>query len=399
MLRSVSQFWQRRAREIAEDPALRAYGIALCVGHLWAALFWARLPLAEVLGPSATPVCWPMFEGCAEWSRHDAGFWRTVLLGYAVLAAATGSLLGGSRPRLGLASFGALFVVHLSVMVQDFRLRLNQHTMLMWVGLAFLLAPNKRFTLRALVLAFYVFAGLLKLDQEWLSGAALGGHRPLLVPESLVPMACWYVVLLELVLVWGVFSPKKWLFSVTLAQLGLFHLTSFSIVGFFYPLLMVALLSIFVLDRRFPPRASELRRWLAATVLLPFGLLQLLPLAMPGDSALTGQGRFLALHMFDAKLGCTATATLHFEGAPDQHVRLRGKLPGRIACDPLVYFHLARGLCRDPSRLDPGFHDLDLQLVSQRRTGPLVTVVDQKAFCSEPVHYSALWPNPWIHGD
>lgn len=391
------EFWQRQAREIAEDPALRAYGIALCVGHLLAALFWVRMPLAEVLGPGAMPVCWPMFDGCAKWSR-DGEFWQAVLLAYAALAALTGSLLGGKRARWGVASFGLLFLVHLLVLFQDFRLRLNQHTMLMWVGLVFLLAPSKRLSLRVLVVAFYFFAGLLKLDHEWLSGAALGGHPPMLVPAALVPAACWYVVVLELGLVWGLFSRQKWLFWATLAQLGLFHLTSFGIVGFFYPLLMAALLSIFVLDRRFDSGADRERWQHAALALVPFGFSQLMPLLMPGDSALTGQGRFLALHMFDAKVACSATAKLRFADKPDEQVRLRTKLPGRIACDPLVYYHLARGLCTRQLAADPRFSDLDLKLVSRRRTGPLVTVVDQPAFCTSPVSYSAWWPNAWING-
>jgi len=394
----VLAFWRRQVGEISEDPALRAYGVALCVGHLLAFVFWQQTSLPRMLS-TGTPVCWPFFEGCAELTRQGSGFWQVVLLVYAAVAGSSALLLGSKRVRWGVVSVAVVFVLHLSLLFQDYRLRLNQHAMLMWVGLAFLVAPSKRLSSKALIVAFYFFAGVLKLDAEWLSGAALGGHRPWLVPTALLPAACWYVVLLELVLIFGVFSRKKWLFLATLAQLILFHLTSFPIVGFFYPLLMLALLSIFVLDRRYPAPAAAPRAWLsAAWIVAPFAVLQLLPLAMPGDSALTGQGRFLALHMFDAKLSCRATMTLHRAGqAPETH-QIKAKLPGRIACDPLVYFHMARGVCKSRTGHD-GFEDLDLKLVSKRQTGPLVTVVDQPNFCSKPVGYSALTPNAWIHGN
>lgn len=390
-------FWRRQVDEIVEDPALRTYGVALCVCHLLAFVFWEHVSLPRMLS-SGTPVCWPFFDSCAELGRQSNGFWQIVLVAYAGVSVLSALCLRGPRVRLGVAGVAVLFVLHLAILFQDFRLRLNQHSMLMWVGLAFLVAPHKRVTLKALIVAFYFFAGILKLDAEWLSGAALGGHRPWLVPKELLPAACWYVVLLELALIFGLFSRKKWLFLATLLQLGFFHLTSFPIVGFFYPLLMLALLSIFVLDRRFPAPAVTRRAWLsAAWLVVPFGLLQLLPLAMPGDSALTGQGRFLALHMFDAKLSCRATLTLHHAGRPAQAHEIKAKLPGRIACDPLVYFHLARGVCK-AQQGKAGFEDLDLKLVSKRQTGPLVTVVDQERFCSEPISYSAVTPNAWIRG-
>jgi hypothetical protein len=394
----VLAFWRRRVDEIVEDPALRAYGVALCVGHLLAFAFWQQTSLPRMLS-TGTRVCWPFFDDCADLGRQSEGFWQIVLVAYAGVSMLSALFLRGPRARLGVAGVAMLFVLHLAILFQDFRLRLNQHTMLMWVALAFLVAPHKRVSLKVLLLAFYFFAGILKLDAEWLSGAALGGHRPWLVPKALLPAACWYVVLLELVLIFGLFSRRKWLFFSTLLQLGLFHLTSFPIVGFFYPLLMLALLSIFVLDRYFPAPAVSQRAWLsAAWLVVPFGLLQLLPLAMPGDSALTGQGRFLALHMFDAKLSCRATLTLHHSARPPQAHEIKAKLPGRIACDPLVYFHMARGVCKSRAGRE-GFEDLDLKLVSKRQTGPLVTVVDQPSFCSKPVSYSALLPNPWIRGE
>jgi hypothetical protein len=83
---------------------------------------------------------------------------------------------------------------------------------------------------------------------------------------------------------------------------------------------MFALLAIFPLSRLFsadPERPSFVRlegRLEARStyaLLAGFSLLQLVPYAFPGDSAITGQGRLFALHMFDAQVVCESHVTFH----------------------------------------------------------------------------------------
>jgi len=45
--------------------------------------------------------------------------------------------------------------------------------MLNWIVLAYLFFPGKRVLLRHLLVSLYFWAGILKLDWEWLSGVAL----------------------------------------------------------------------------------------------------------------------------------------------------------------------------------------------------------------------------------
>ena len=122
-----------------------------------------------------------------------------------------------------------------------------------------------------------------------------GARWLLWVPAFLVPVACAYVIVLESVLVFGLFSRRRWLFWGTLAQLLLFHVISYPVVGFFYPALMAALLSIFPLARLVGresegPSLAALGRGLEPiptyALLAGFSALQLVPLPVsgrPGD--------------------------------------------------------------------------------------------------------------------
>ena len=102
-----------------------------------------------------------------------------------------------------------------------------------------------------------------------------------------------------------------------------------------------------------------------------------------------------ALHMFDAPILCEAQFS-RSDGTGESTVRTltAPMLHSRIRCDPLVYFHLARRICRESSFVQP---DTRLILRARRQSEPaLHTVVDIPDFCRQPIHYSALWHNGWI---
>ena len=98
----------------------------------------------------------------------------------------------------------AVNVIRLLVMFQDHRLRANQHHMLNWIVLAFLILPGKWALVHHLLAALYFWAGVLKLDPDWLSGAALYGQDRLWFPQWLVPASCVYVLVLEMGLIRGI---------------------------------------------------------------------------------------------------------------------------------------------------------------------------------------------------
>jgi hypothetical protein len=399
----------RQIEEIGSDRALQFFGLALALANALTFAYWRiALPVVEVLSPDAIPICWPFFNDCHAVRVLSESALDALLWGY--LLASLAAALAFASPRFARLGYWILFALLFYrgfFLFQDYRLRLNQHYMLYWSMCAFLFVPGKRVTIRYLVILFYFCAGIIKIDPVWLSGAALYDQSPLLVPAALIPAACVYVVVLELLLIFGLLSSRAWLFWATLAQLAIFHLTSWSIVGFYYPLLMACILSIFVLERYIqPPPQPEIpaahsrvrgRRVALGALLSGFFALQFVPHAYPGDSAISGEGRFFALHMFDAALECEAVALNYADGDWQITAVLDAPhVPGRIHCDPLVFWNVARHICRS-NRDNSDFVDFAV-LARTRRTGQTqwqrVMAID--AFCQTDPEYRVLGHNDWI---
>ena len=386
--------------EIAADDALRVYGAALAMVHA-ALVVWWRLeaPLDRLLAPGLPAICWPFAPNCDAWRVLEPSTIRLVLWIYLALSLATIAAFLFRRVALAWTFLLLLTIAELAIVLQDFRLSMNQHLMMLTVSVLFLFVPEKRRLLRYQIALFYFWAGTLKLNREWLSGAALYGS-PLGLPDSLLPAACTYAAALELVGVWGLFAKRTWIFWATLAQLALFHLASYSLVGFLYPLVMLLLLSIFVLARGTEslddaPNPLHLLAEPLSTraALAVLSLFQVLPWLLPGDTAITGEGRLLALHMFDAKVVCEARLEVHRGVEPVRVLPLRESLPIRIQCDPAVYFGVAHAFCRH-ARDD---ETIDLFLRSRRTTEPeLRPVIELHDVCRSNARYTLLGHNPWI---
>jgi hypothetical protein len=400
-------FFRRNVEEISGDPVLRAYGAILAFVHVLTFLFWRRgTPLQAVLPAGATPICWPFFEECHRFRFLTAAGVEALLwayLGLALLALVLFVLRSSTRSAyVGLLTLELLKVF---IIVQDYRLRMNQHYMAFFVVLVFLTFPAKRRLLQYLVVLFYFWAGTLKLNQDWLSGEMFSARRGPWLPTALVPVACAYVVALETTLVFGLFSWRRWLFWTTLGQLLLFHVMSYPITGFYYPMLMFALLAIFPLARAMngdAERPSFAAFWMGReplptyVLLTGFSVLQLVPHMFPGDSAITGEGRLFALHMFDARVICEAHVTLHDGQGGSRRIRVAARVPTRVRCDPIVYLSAGRALCRQGTE-HGRWTDLDLSLRSRRATEPaLRPVVEIEGLCRRKLSYDVWRPNPWI---
>jgi hypothetical protein len=393
----------RQIDEIRSDRALTLYGAALAAANVTTFVQWKfRIGVPLLAGRGADTLCWPFWEDCHAFQLPVAvlnyGLWAYLLL--SMLAAywfLTGKVARGYWLLLLMNAFRLL------VMIQDYRLKANQHYMLNWVLLAFLFLPSKRALAHHAIVSLYFWAGALKLDWDWLSGAALYGQDRLWFPAALVPASCGYVVVLEMVLIWGLYARRNWVFYGTLAQLVLFHLTSWPIVGFWYPTLMFCVLSILPLTRllhppeewvRAPWHASGGRRWLYATCMAAFGVFQMVPHVFPGDTAVTGEGRLFALHMFDALVECDARIVLRLPDGSTREDPLdqARRLPHRSRCDPVIYFDIAKNHCAS------GVADLDLSLRAKRNSdADYLQVIDVKGFCRDQPNYDVWRHNSWIH--
>ncbi len=394
-------WFDARARVIADDPVLARYGAMLGLLQAVTAIAWLDLKHVARLLTGDDVVCWPFFPACDVVRAHlSPSLVRQLVAVYAGLgvAAAVAFLM---RRAAGLGTLLASASVGAFVHALDYRMRLNQTYMLAWVVLVFALARDTRKALTALLVAFYVASGVLKLGPEWLSGRALYA-RPWLVPDALVPAACAYVVLLEVVLVWGLLSRRRVVRALTLAQLALFHLVSFPVVGWYYPVLMAGLLSLFVLGDGAPvtfailleglgPRASALR------VVGVFGALQLVPACFRGDAALTGEGRLVALHMFDAKVSCEGGAVVRAGARAPVTIPLVAEgSDTRSKCDPIILLAHARLVCREPWARAPDTRvsvEVDAKRATDPAMRPLVRIPD---VCAHAPDYALLRENAWI---
>src|SRR5881628_1238007 len=407
MLAAIARYFRAQIGEIERDDALRWYGAALAFLHVVTYLYWIDQRVVGFLHAEAEPICWPLAPDCHALRVLSAAGVTRLLRAYFAAAVGVGVLFAW-KPLVpwAYASLIAVNVLKLAVMLLDYRLRMNQHYMAFAATFVYLLVPGKRQALRVLITLFYFWAGTLKLNWEWISGAGL--YRPMWPFSGVgVVIACAYVIVLELVVTWGLLAKRAWIFWAAFAQFLLFHALSWQVVGFFYPLLMFAILTIFPLSRLVAPREppdgllvslwrGRARRSVYAIAAL-FSLLQLVPYGFPGDRTLTGEGRLYALHMFDARATCAGWADLRNADGTTTRRDLKLPLDTRIGCDPIVYFNRARNLCRQRDAGRHAFQDLDLFLSARRSSdGAMKRVIDTKGFCAKGERYDPFRHNAWI---
>lgn len=397
----MKRFFASHLNAIREDHYLRFYGVMVALFSTLTGLNWLQLEMHEVLATGNQAVCWPMFATCNVW--HVFSSTEILVFIYSFIAASllcAAFFIKSRWVTWGYTLLIILTIVKLAFLAMDFRLRLNQHIMAFWVTMVFLFFPRKKQTLALLIVLFYFFAGLLKLNHEWLSGAALYGDAWFL-QGSFKTIACGYVVVLELLLIWGLLIKKSWLNWAVLAQLLIFHLFSFPIVGFFYPLIMLLIITAFPIywQERSGNPLGLLKSLPVSSVLLLVGfcLIQSYSKVLSGDPALTGKGRLFALHMFDSNTVCEPFITFHFANKAPMKVNAYLKLAPRIHCDPAVYFSRAKAVCKVYKEKDKSFIDIDLSLKSKRSSEVTYQqLIDVKGFCSKDLSYSFFGKNDWI---
>lgn len=309
--------------------------------HVLTGLYWeGGGAMAGAFLREGSRVCWSFLPGCEGWAPSFAMTQALAVL--MILCGAAATVLFVFRRTSGIAALvlGAAVVAKLAVFLQDYRFMGNYHYMPFWMLAVFAFA-SRRLEVGVVMLGlFYFFAGLLKFNVEWLSGAAM--IRPPVISGKLLEWATALVVVLECVLVFGLWSSRRRLRRAVWLAFAAFHLFSWHIVGFFYPLVMFAMLA-FVW---FLPSGTVVnwRTWGVRDWALPalFVIAQLIPAFLFPRSAVTGEGRLLALNMFDAKTVCQSS--LVWEKGSER-VEFPSRVEGlgvRLHCDPQVHWALAR---------------------------------------------------------
>lgn len=414
-MRLILDYLENQIQEIRSHLTLRIYGSLMSLLLILAGGDWLMTGVSSALGRGTEAICWPMFPNCQSWRVIETSGIQLIFATLLLLSIL--NLLLFTVPRFNKTAFYLLITLNvfkLLIIAFDFRFRLKQHIMAFWVTMVFLFLPKKERSLKVLVVFFYFWAGLLKLNTEWLSGISLYKMPWLMIP-ALLPWACAYVLILELLLVWGLLFDGTKISWAVLIQLFIFHLFSFPVVGYFYPVTMYTILMIYPLSWGFkwpsswlcPPEDQETTfRWLldrrkalpAYGLVMVFSCAQIIPRFMPGDTAITGEGRLFSLHMFDAFTSCEAFAEVRYKDGSSRRVDLKIDHPVRIHCDPITYLSRARFLCKNEIKMNNAFKDLDLSLCSKRASeGEFHQVIDEKDFCTKDLRYSLLSHNGWIH--
>lgn len=402
-------------REIKKDWVLRVYGFFLGCTLVLNWIDWQFFRqsaqgdlLVMILGKEKgfPAICWPFFETCYKYRVLSSTQVQYLLTVFLLMAIAT-SILFLFKRFYSLAWWLLLgaFIMKVLILVQDFRLRKNQHYMNIIVILIFLFIPKKRQTLQYIIVGFYFFAGLLKLNFEWLSGAAIYNRHRFPLPDLLFVPSMYYVVILELFLSFWLISRSPLKFWFVAINYLIFHWVGYHIVGFYYPLLMIMMMSVFVLvklDRDDVDYLKLLRMGRASifsyVTIGVFTLLQLIPVFMSKDSSITGEGRLFSLHMFDAKVICRWGINLRFLQG-DRYANFgNDEVPTvvRVRCDPIVVYELAKRQC-EKYQFTNGFVDLNIYLVSRKSSdkGDQV-VINFHDFCRLRPNYRVLSKNLWI---
>jgi hypothetical protein len=405
-IRRLRHLLDGRIEEIRRSGALRIFGAALGCTHVLTFVLWIRGGFFARVTSESSPVCWPFLPDCDAIRFATPLHAQIALWGY--LALSILAVLGFTRRRWIGRGYVALVAVNAmkgALFVADYRLMGNYHYMPFLVSVVYLAWPRPGRTLPYLMVAFYLSAGALKINREWLSGAALISKT--WVSGRLLEIACAYVVLLELVIVLGLLSRSRWVRWATLAQLAVFHAYSWHVVGFFYPLVMACLLSFFPLAwcegaeveseresglTRFCSGRAGLAAYAAVSV---YAAAQVVPHLFPGDSAITGEGRIFALNMMDARVSCDTLETVHAGSVIRETSDLHPDVGVRVQCDPIRYWNRARNLCLE-GEVD-GDIRVETYLVSKRQTDEsYLRVFGITDFCGSPPDLALLAHNDWI---
>ena len=387
------------------DSVIASYSWAVLASHAVVFLYFLDTDALTILTKSVEPLCWPYFQSCWQ-VRFDTTAPIAILMFIQVLLIMTATFALATRHhRMFWILMIALNAYLLLIISLDYRFRANEFYMLLWLNVVFLFWPAKRWAIPLILMSFYFWAGSLKLNFEWLSGAVLY-HDLYIFPPRLAWIACTYVVVLEMAVIWGLLARRAWVRWLVLCQLALFHDESLSQIHWFYPLLMAALLSWFVIDWMSGDNAGTVsfsslwqgRAPRSAYVLLAiFASCQLAPFLYHGNKVLTGQGRIFALHMFEARQVCDVRAVVHNKNQmPTLVDLLLPGLPPRMVCDPIVYYDRVSNLCRT-SATDPSFVDADFVMHARRATdAAMTTIVDEANFCSRHIRYNIFSNNNWM---
>lgn len=345
-------YFKKNLYEIQNDTTLKITGCFLAFAHTITAYDWITNHVEKVYSTNyIRTACYPFFQNCWKVEFFDLINFKYVLFVYLILSFLTGFFFITSKIKLAYILSIALLLIKFVMVFSRYNVMGNYHTMHFLACICYLFFSQKRVVYVYIICIFYFCAGLLKFNQEWMSGAALVGPPPYFGPFLLVASLA-YVIILETALIWGLLSKYKAIRFVTLLQLFIFHLYSYFIVGYFYPSIMICLLSMIwvpyiITDNfKFNYHFFSLNKM---NMFFIFALifLNILPKIQYDDPALDGKRRFLRFNMLDARTECNQILLLKTPHTV-QNLSIAKTLRAlRVHCDPVSYQAYIDRICSE----------------------------------------------------
>lgn len=378
------EFMRKQRQDIEDDDVLIRFGQALILVHFFTALFWLNQDFQSIVLDVNQSVCWPFFSACDAVKSRLAPIAGLLLPTYFVLSAGLFCLSLKFHKKIWIFLF-SLELLKLGFSSLDYRFMGNYHFIPHIITLYYLFFAQKRAWAKFWIFTFYLGAASLKLNWEWLSGASLSwkvpGDNPQLLP-FLAVAGLWAEVAGAQLLYF-----KKKVFRVAgLLLLLMFHAASYLWVGFFYPCIMLCILSLIAWEVTGPATTPSFD-FKDRNLILPgflwaaFVVSQTMAFTDARISALDGMKRLASLNMFDARSACKGLFIIQdkerFTEIPFQNK----DIPVRNKCDNIIFLAQAKKICFD-SATTP--RRVDAFLVSRRTSdSDFIDIVREQDLCSK----------------
>jgi hypothetical protein len=353
------------------------FGAALLATHILTWYFWGFGAHIYSTISQKPQLCWPFLQSCEAFGQIVSPGLAVGYFAVYFVIASIGLLLFGLQRNVGLAHLCLVLVtvMKLAAMLLDFRFMGNYHLIPLLLTVVYFFSRNPASAVKLTIVLLYIYAGLLKFDLDWLSGVSLVTRT--FVPIEILNPLLGLVILMEVFASPFLLSQKRRVRFSALSLFGLFHLFSWHIVGYFYPLVMFTLLFPFIYSG---VEASFLRSKEAIVIVILLTTVQFIPRLVTSDPGLLGGGRWMTLSMFDVEPVCEYSVravskqkSIEFSVAPLD-------LYPRVKCDPATISSYARWYCDKFRGAD---YRLDLDIALKRMSSPTFTYAfSYRDFCS-----------------
>lgn len=379
--------------EIVDDIALKWFSGAILLGFHVTFASWMYSTATTVRAVNEnTYTCWPFFQGCKSliWlSTLPEGYSQTTVFMALFLIIVLAVYLIYRESWVGVhACIATLFAAKIYFTLINYEFKGNYDYYHNTFCLIFLFLSHKKFFSQFAIVFFYFLSTATKIHPSWILGqyfTSLVDGLPIFPVGSEIFMTN-FVILMEMIGAWFLFSRNSLLQRTVLAFFVVFHVYSGILVGYRYPTTVLPPLLILFGPWFRPYEHVPLDRksawgWGLACSLLG---LQLLPHVIQGDEKLTLEGNFFGLYMFEANHQCYVTIS-----NKDKVVQRYVSVNPRNRCDPYEYWFRAKNaFCQKPGA------EYALAFTHSINGGAFLEIVNEPNLCG--LEYKAFEHNAWI---